>query len=307
MSQQVKVGEKQAERSDRVLIGIPAYNEEATIGSVVLQGFEYGDRVLVVDDGSTDRTVEIARRAGATVLEQPANRGKGAAVQRIFEYARESDIDQLIILDADWQHDPGEIPDLLSRFNEMDADIVIGSRYVDGDRGDTPLYRRAGQKVLDYVTYLGTGTTVTDSQSGYRAFNRDAIEQIEIDENGFGVETEMLQSASDNDLTVTESPISVNYDVPDPNTSNSILHGVNVIDTFLGIVRDRHPLLFFGVPGATLMVLGLGYGAWTVSIYQSGGGFYVGKALFSAVLFLVGMFSFYSALIMNMLGNRLDT
>jgi len=306
MSQSVGKEVETSTPSRKVLVGIPAYNEEATIGSLVLQAFEYGDRVLVADDGSTDRTAEIAREAGATVLEQSTNSGKGAAVRCLFSFANEHNIDRLVILDADWQHDPEEIPDLLQGLEEKDADLVIGSRYVEGDRGDTPLYRRVGQRILDYMTHLGTGTAVTDSQSGYRAFNRTAIEQIGIDDNGFGVETEMLRSASDNDLTVTEIPISVNYDVPDPNTSNSVFHGIHVVDSFLSIVRDRHPLLFFGVPGMALMIFGLGYGAWTVSIYQSGGGFYLGKALFSAILFLVGIFSVYSALIMNMLGNWLD-
>lgn len=290
----------------QVFVGIPAYNEAATIGSVVLAAQEYCDRVIVYDDGSTDATAAVAHEAGAMVLDHHRNEGKGACIRRIFELAREHQADHLVLLDGDWQHNPGEIPVLLESLEAEDADVVIGSRYLDGGDGDTPLYRRAGQKTLDLATYLGTGEPVTDSQSGYRAFNRTAIETIDISEPGFGVETEMLRSAADHDLRVSEVPISVNYDVPSPSGSNCVFHGVRVVDTFLRIVRDRHPLLFFGVPGLILTVVGLLYGAWTVSIYQSGGGFYVGKALFSAVLFLVGLLSVYSALIMNMLGRWIE-
>lgn len=293
-------------RTAQVLAGIPAYNEAATIGSVVLAAQEYCDHVIVFDDGSTDATAAVARQARAMVLEQHTNHGKGMAIRKLFTFAREHNTDRLVLLDGDWQHNPAEIPALLEPLEAGDADVVIGSRYLDGANGDTPLYRRVGQKTLDLVTYLGTGESVTDSQSGYRAFNGTAIETIDVSEAGFGVETEMLRSVADNDLTVGEVPITVNYDVPSPNSSNSVSHGVRVVDAFLRIVRDRHPLMFFGVPGLTLTVLGLLYGAWTVSLYQSGGGFYVGKALFSAVLFLVGILSVYSALIMNMLGKWID-
>lgn len=289
-----------------ILVAIPAYNEEATIGSVVLAARQYSDAVLVVDDGSSDRTVDLARQAGATVIEQPTNMGKGNAIQRAFEFAQEQDTEQLAILDGDWQHDPAEMSELLDALTNTDADIVIGSRYMDGDTGDTPLYRRFGQRVLDSLTYLSSGTQVSDSQSGYRVFNRDAIEQLDINTDGFGVETEMLRTANEHGLTVAEAPISVRYDVPDANTSNSLFHGLHVVDTFLRIVRDRHPLLFFGIPGLTMMLLGLLYGGWTVSLYQSGGGFYIGKALFSAVLFIIGTFAVFSALIMNMIGRRLE-
>lgn len=288
------------------VVAIPAYNEVATIGTVVLAAREHTEHVIVVDDGSTDRTAAVAESAGALVIEQSTNAGKGSAVRTIFAIARHLDTSQLVVLDADWQHDPLEVPKLLEPLESGEADIVIGSRYLAGDRGDTPAYRRLGQKVLDLITVAGTGNAIADSQSGYRAFNRRAIDALELTTDGFGVEVEMLQAASDNSLTVTEVPISINYDVPDANTANSVLHGVHVVDTLLRIVRDRHPLLFFGAPGLVLTVFGLGYGAWTLSIYQSDSTFYVGKALFSAVLLIVGILSIYSALLMNMLGRELE-
>lgn len=291
---------------DTALVGIPAYNEAATIGSVVLTAKKYTDWVVVIDDGSTDSTAEIARNAGAVVLQQGGNTGKGAAIKHAFEYARESGAQQLILLDADWQHDPDEIPDLLRPLESTEADVIIGSRYLDGKGGRTPRYRRVGQIVLDKLLFLGVGVDVTDSQSGYRAFNRKAIEALDVKENGFGIEAEMFTAAADNGLSVEEVPITIEYDVPNPSTSNSVLHGIRVVDYLLDIMRDRHPLLFFGVPGLTLMVLGLALGAWTMSLYDAGNGFHLGKALYGSVMFIVGVLSLYSALIMNMIGNKLD-
>lgn len=292
--------------SEEISVAIPAFNEAATIGSVVVAAQDFCDEVVVFDDGSTDATADLARSAGADVLEASENGGKGAAVRELFEYAEVNGLEYLVMLDADWQHDPTEIPDLLAPLENGEADLVVGSRYLEGDRGDTPTYRRVGQKTLDLMTNLGNEVKVTDSQSGFRAFNRRAIETLDIADNGFGVESEMLRTAADEGLRISEVPIDVNYEVPDPSTSNSVVHGIKVVDTVLRVVRDRHPLLFFGVPGAMLTAAGLAYGAWTVSLYQSGGAFYVGKALFSAVMFLVGIFSVYSALIMNMIGNKIE-
>jgi glycosyltransferase involved in cell wall biosynthesis len=294
------------QKSDEITVAVPAFNEAATIGSVILAAQEVGDRVVVYDDGSFDGTAALARSAGAEVLEAPENSGKGAAVRELFEFARSNGLKRLVMLDADWQHDPAEIPDLVAPLEQGEADIVVGSRYLDGDYGNTPAYRRVGQKTLDAMTNLGNDVAVTDSQSGFRAFNRHAIETLDISDDGFGVETEMLRTAADEGLRITEVPIDVNYDVPNPNTSNSLIHGFSVVDSVLRVVRDRHPLLFFGVPGAIMTAAGLFYGAWTVSLYQTGGNFYMGKALFSTVMFLVGIFSVYSALIMNMLGNKLE-
>ncbi|MEF8791686.1 MAG: glycosyltransferase family 2 protein [Haloarculaceae archaeon] len=289
-----------------VVVGIPAYNEAATIGSVVVAAGKHVDEVVVVDDGSIDATPEIAREAGATVIRQDRNQGKGAAVRRALSYAREHDVEQFVLLDGDWQHDPSEIPTLLEPLEADEADVVVGSRYTGTAATGTPLHRRIGQVILDTLTKFGTGTYVSDSQSGFRALGRDAIERVEIRETGFGIETEMLRAAADEGLTVTEVPISINYDVPAPNTANSFLHGISVVDTVLRIVRDRRPLLFFGVPGLTLMAFGLGYGAYTMSIYEAGQAFPLARALYSSVTFMVGVLSVYSALIMHMLGNKID-
>ncbi len=154
----------------RTLIIIPAYNEELTIGSVVALARKYGD-VLVVDDGSSDRTSEIAQNAGAIVVKHETNMGKGAALRTGFDYALANGYDAAVCLDADGQHNPGEIPKLLEPILKDEADMVIGSRFLDGAKKSIPLYRRLGLWILNTTTNasLNGNLKVTDSQSGFRA------------------------------------------------------------------------------------------------------------------------------------------
>lgn len=275
-------------RTDALVV-VPAYNEAATIGSVVLEAKTVAGEVLVVDDGSTDATVELASAAGAQVIRHGANRGKGKAIANAFEYARENDWQYLVLLDGDWQHRPKEATELLSACAEGPNDIIIGSRYLDGDRDDTSLYRRVGQRVLDKITEANTGYAVTDSQSGFRAFNRTAIETLAVTDEGFGVESQMLASANERGLTVGEVPISVNYDVPDPNTSNPVHHGVSVALRLLRTGSVHNPRLFFGVPGAVLAVAGFVGVWWILTADVPGTLSLVAGLLLSSVLCVFGV------------------
>jgi glycosyltransferase involved in cell wall biosynthesis len=147
---------------------LPAYNEEISIGSVVLRTRQYADRVIVIDDGRRDRTAEVAALAGAEVLRHSENQGKGAALKTGFASLKGDGV--IVTIDTDGQHDPADIPRLVAPIMAGEADMVNGSRYLNGNKKDTPLYRRLGQKVLDLFTNMDSGLAVTDSQSGFRAF-----------------------------------------------------------------------------------------------------------------------------------------
>ena len=238
----------------KVAVLLPAYNEEVSIASMVLLSLQYADEVIVIDDGSSDRTSEVSRLAGATVLSHITNKGKGAALKTGFKYAQDYDI--IVTIDADGQHNPSEIPDVIKPIMEDRADIVNGSRYIAGKDTTTPTYRRVGQTVLDNATYLASGVKLTDTQSGFRAFSSKSIEYFNFDPNGFGIESDMLIEASVNKLRIVEVEITVRYDV-NTTTDNPIVQGFSVLMRILELMRFNRPLYFYGISGSIVLFLGI--------------------------------------------------
>ncbi|WP_458454317.1 glycosyltransferase family 2 protein [Methanobrevibacter sp.] len=216
------------------IVIIPALNEEVAIGAIVKRSLMYADDVLVVDDGSTDNTLRIAREAGARVIKHYNNLGKGVSLKDAF--GEVSGYDIVVTIDGDGQHNPDEIPKLMAPIREGRADLVNGSRYLDGFDEETPAYRRVGQRVLDIATNITSGTNVTDSQSGFRAFRGSTISCYRFRDTGFGIESEMLADAAEHNLKILEIPITVRYDVENSSTKGPVTHGVGVL---IKIVIDK--------------------------------------------------------------------
>ncbi len=235
------------------LVGIPVYNEAGSIEDIVDQAAEFAAEVVVVDDGSTDDTVDIVDETDATLLEHDHNQGKGTALRTLFEYVQTTECDSLVILDGDGQHLPEEIPTVVEPVEEEDADMVIGSRYLEADEDETPGYRRFGQQVLDYLTFGSSGTKLSDTQSGFRAFSRDAIETLSIETSGMGVESELIMDAQDSGLTITERPIDVRYEDVDGQTLNPVYHGLSVALFLAKSMPERRPALFYGALSAAVL------------------------------------------------------
>jgi glycosyltransferase involved in cell wall biosynthesis len=301
-----KVRDDQNEQST-LLVGIPAYNEEVGIGSTILAAKQYTDQIVVIDDGSADNTVEIAKQAGATVLQHDENRGKGGAVKTLLEFARTTSCDALVLIDGDGQHKPKDIPQVIDPVLSEDADIVIGSRYLEENPDDeTPFYRRIGQRMLDVLTIGRTGEKLTDTQSGFRALSTDAIDSLQLRTEGIGVESEMIDTAFRQDLSIVEAPIDVRYEGIDGQTYNPLHHGLTVVTFILQLVRDQHPLIFFGVPGLILTVAGTLYGLDAMLIYQSTGAFYPSKVLVSGFTTIIGTLALFCGLILNRISNMIE-
>ena len=170
---------------------LPAYNEELVIGSVVLRTKQYVNRVIVVDDGSSDRTAEVAKLAGAEVIQLEHNTGKAYAILLGLKRARETGCTVAVMLDADGQHDPREIQRVAGMVSAGKADLVIGSRFLEKN-GGIPAYRQVGQKILDLFTNMGAKTKVTDSQSGFRALSRKALDNLDFRSDGYNIESDMI-------------------------------------------------------------------------------------------------------------------
>ena len=280
----------------QLLAALPAYNEEHHIGTVVLKIRKYINDVIVIDDGSTDQTSRVAELAGATVIRNEKNVGKGASLQKIFVVAQEKKADVLVILDADCQHDPDDIPAMMAPVLSENMDLVIGSRKAESHK--TPAYRRFGQRVLLRSTKVLTKTNISDSECGFRALSQKAVWQIQLKENGFAVETEMLAQAVDRDLQVTEVPISNIY-TGDGSTLHPVRHGLEVLTQIVNMISVSRPMLFFGFPGIIMIILGVLLGNWVVNAANAGGGLAYGRLMVAVLLFLTGVFSTFTGIILN--------
>jgi glycosyltransferase involved in cell wall biosynthesis len=254
------------EKGPVVAVCIPAFNEEATIARVVLMAERYANLVLICDDGSTDMTGIIAEALGADVVLHETNLGYGAALQSLFEEAGKRGVDVAVTLDADGQDDPSEIPKLLKRLSLGDVDIVIGSRFLEGGGSEVPEGRVAGIQAITEIV-ANAGVKVTDAQSGFRAYNRHALETLKLSELGMGVGTEILVKAGSQGLKVAEVPIRVSYE-EEPAKETPVLQEKGVLPTTLKYLSINRPLLFFGLPGLVLTVASTVF--WGLTLYTYG-------------------------------------
>lgn len=193
--------------SSPILALIPAYNEAVHIGNVIRQTGEFLP-VLVVDDGSSDDTAKIAQEAGAELIRQQPNQGKGMALMRGFEHAVDNGFDAVITLDADGQHDPGEIPLFLRQFVENDADLVIGQR----NFAQMPIVRRCSNTIGTWLFSWAIGQKIHDNQSGYRLISRRLMQvMLQSSESGFEYEVEMIVRCVQNGMKLAWVPIRTIY------------------------------------------------------------------------------------------------
>jgi glycosyltransferase involved in cell wall biosynthesis len=278
----------------RVIAGMPAFNEEKYIGTLVLNARQYVDEVLVVDDGSSDNTAVVAGLAGAEVLRHPNNLGYGAAVRSLLAEARKRGADVLVILDADSQHDPREIPKLIGPIREG-YDFVIGSRQ--GQSSRIPFYRRFGQKVILNSLSVLSGKDIKDSECGFRAFSRQALNTLKLKENGMAVSAETIAEATRCNLKVAQVPVSVTYH-KGSSTLNPLAHGLGVLTRIVAMISEQRPLFFFGMAGAFLMVLGIIAGVYTIELYSISRVVSTGWALVSVFFLTTGAASLFSGLLL---------
>jgi len=294
------VAKPKSHNRPKVIAAIPAYNEEKYIGTVVLKARRYVDEVVVVDDGSTDQTADVARLAGASVIHHPQNRGYGASVQTLLAEAKKKNPDVLVLLDADAQHNPDEIPNLIKPILSG-SDIVIGSR--EQQRGSIPVYRRLGQKVLSYSSHLLSGKKVIESECGFRAFSPKAIAELKLRQEGMAISAETIAAATEKGLNVTQIPVSAIY-TKDGSTLKPVRHGLGNLAQIINMISERRPLFFFGVSGIILIVLGLLAGIRVLNTLSATGEMTTGTAIISALLFIIGIFSLFTGIILNTLSKR---
>jgi len=277
---------------------LPAYNEEVSIGSIVLRTLKYADRVIVIDDGSLDRTAEVAALAGAQVLRHEVNLGKGAALKTGFASLNGDAV--IVTIDTDGQHDPADIPRLVDPILKGKADMVNGSRYLGGNKKDTPIYRRLGQKVLDMATNIGCGLSITDTQSGFRAFAGRTKGIFRFDQKGLAIESEMLADAAAAGLRIQEVEIGVRYDV-NGSSENPVIHGIRVLVNVLKDMQLRKPLICFTIPGSLMTAAGMLMALEFLRSFAHGGGLQYGPTMLMILLTLLGSLMALTGIILHIL------
>jgi len=247
-----------------IVAGMPMYNEEETIGSVVLRTLRHVDDVICIDDGSSDASARIAEACGATVIRHRVNRGYGGALKTLFIKAREMGADALVLLDSDGQHETDDIPCMLKPILSGEADFTIGSRFVEGGGGtDMPAYRRLGIKVITAASNLSSDLGIKDTQSGFRAFSKTALDRLRFDAEGMELSLEMLEDAHEKQLRVLEVPTVIRYDVPKGSNFTAVSHGFTVMTWAMLSLSQKKPLLVLGIPGFGLLATAAAMGMRT--------------------------------------------
>ncbi len=272
----------------KITVGLPAFNEEANIASILIKLKKVTDTIIVCNDGSTDLTSEIAKKMGAIVIDHPKNLGYGGAIHSIFEKAKEINSDLLITFDADGQHKIDDIFKVIEPIEKGDADLVIGSRFLDISEEEVPEIRKIGIKIITKVTNSSLKEKITDAQSGFRAYNKDVISKLNISDMGMGISTEILIKASANNFKIAEVPIKISYE-GDTSTHNPVSHGTSVLFSTLKYTSIEHPLKFYGIPAVIFCIIGLSFTFLSIQYFTEIGRINPNITLIAVGAILVGV------------------
>ena len=263
----------------KITIGIPAYNEEKNIASIIIKLKKITDSIIVCDDGSSDMTSDISKNLGAIVITHKKNMGYGVAINSIFQKAKELNIDLLVTFDADGQHRVEDIEKVVEPIKNNAADLVIGSRFLD-KKSNVPNYRKIGIKVITKITNASIKKKLTDSQSGFRAYNKQVLSQISPSDIGMGISTEILIKSSSKGLRIMEVPVTILYS-GDTSTHNPVSHGTSVLLSTIKFTSIEHPLKFYGIPSVIFLIIG---GIFTTLAIQ----YYIDVGRLNSNLTLIG-------------------
>ena len=280
----------------KITIGIPAFNEAKNIAAIIIELKKITDSIIVCDDGSSDLTAEISEKLGVTVIKHEKNMGYGAAINSIFKKCIEIRSDVLVTFDADGQHRIDDLEKVLQPIKKNQADVVIGSRFLD-NKSDVPNYRKVGIKIITKITNVSIKKKLTDSQSGFRAYNRQVLTQINPSDGGMGISTEILIKASSKGLRITEVPIKILYP-ENTSTHNAISQGASVLISTIKFTSIEHPLKFYGIPSLIFLILGSIFTYLAVEYYVDVGRLNPNLTLIGMGTVLVGIVLLISAILL---------
>ena len=281
----------------KIAVGLPAYNEEKNIASIITRLEKISDTIIVCNDGSSDLTGRIASKMGVIVINHEKNLGYGTAIHSLFLKAKDLDVDILVTFDADGQHDVLDIQKIINPIVEKKADLVIGSRFLDSSQDNIPSYRKTGIQIITKLTNTSLKEKIKDSQSGFRAYSKEVLSKITPSERGMGVSSEILIKASNNDFRIAEIPINISYE-GDTSTHHPISHGTAVTLSTLKFISIEHPLKFYGLPGMIFLFLGIFFTIWTLQLFAETREIVTNVALVGVGCLIFGVMLMMSAIIL---------
>lgn len=281
-----------------IIVGIPAYNEEKNIASIIVKLKRITNKIIVCNDGSSDLTGDIAKELGVEVINHQKNLGYGASIRSIFLKAKEMNADMLVTFDGDGQHRIEDIQKVIEPIINKKCDISIGSRFLSEDSIDEiPDYRKFGIRMITKITNVSINEKLSDSQSGFRAYSKKALTEIHPSDQGMGISTEILIKASNKDLIIAEVPIRVLYE-GDTSTHNAISHGASVLLSTIKYTSIEHPLKFYGIASLVFLSIGSGFILWTVQAYTQDGKIITNIALIGIGTLIVGVVLVITAILL---------
>ena len=281
----------------KIIIGIPAFNEEKNIASIITKLMGITDTIIVCNDGSSDLTSEIAEKMGAVVINHEKNLGYGGAIRSIFFKAKEMDGDILVTFDADGQHRVEDIKTVIEPVINQEADLVIGSRFLDESEKEVPQYRKVGIKVITKITNASIKKQLTDSQSGFRAYSKQVINELNPSELGMGISTEILIKASSKNFKIFEVPIKIIYS-GDTSTHNPVTHGSSVIISTIKYTSLQRPLTFYGIPSIIFLIIGSAFSYLAIQYYVEIGRLNTNLTTIGASTVLIGVVLLITAILL---------
>tara|TARA_Y100000590_G_scaffold4515_1_gene6050 strand:+ start:684 stop:1568 length:885 start_codon:yes stop_codon:yes gene_type:complete len=286
----------------KIIVGIPAFNEEKNIATIITKLSKIADKVIVCNDGSTDLTSQIAEKMGAIVVNHEKNLGYGGAIRSIFTKAKNIEGDILVTFDADGQHRIEDVQKVIEPINNQDADLVVGSRFLDDSEKEVPNYRRVGIKVITKITNASIKEKLTDSQSGFRAYSKQVVDELNPSELGMGISTEILIKASSKNFKISEVPIKILYE-GDTSTQNPVTHGSSVIFSTIKYTSIEHPLKFYGIPSVIFFIVGIAFTYFSIQYYAEIGRLNTNLTVVAAGTILIAVIFLISAILLYSLVN----
>ena len=287
------------ETHKKIVLLLPAYNGEASIGSLVLLSKLHVDNVIVIDDGSIDHTAEIAKEAGAEVIIQEIKKGKCEALKAGFKAASDLGAHIVVTMDSDGQHNPIDIPMLVAPIIEGKAEMVNGSRYLNDLSKNTPIYRRVGQTLQETTDQINPSLQITDPQSGFRAFSTSINNIFHFNAQDVTIESEMLEDARKADIRIKEIEIGTHHDL-ELSAKSPIKYIRGLLRTVAEDIETNTSLYYNSVPGFALATCAF-YMAFKFLQAFSGGtqNVSLGPIFLMSFLALLGMYMTLRGIIMH--------